>query len=190
MHVLVLHDPIPPLDDGVVTLRRWSLDDLPCVEAASADPRIPEMTTVPAPYSDAAGRQFVARQWGRLDEGAGVSLAIGLAPTGEAVGCLVLLARPDRRAAGLGLGYWVVPATRRRGVATRAARLAVPWAFDALGADRVEALVEPANTASRRVLEAAGLREEGLLRDYLRYPGRRADAVVYRRLRGDAATPP
>ena len=37
---MVLEYPDPELRSSLVLLRTWSYDDLPCIEAASADPRI------------------------------------------------------------------------------------------------------------------------------------------------------
>ena len=169
----------PELTDGVLRLRRWTLDDLPCVAQAAADPAIPEMSTVPATFTAEAGRAFIERQWARPAEGAGLSLAIEDAAAREAVGALSLLHRPGQQAGAVGIGYWIAPAARRRGLATRAVRLAAAWALHEAGTARVAALVEPANVASRRVVEAAGFEREGLLRAYLQFPTRRGDAIVY-----------
>jgi RimJ/RimL family protein N-acetyltransferase len=175
----------PELADGVVRLRRWTLDDLACVEQAAADPRIVEMTTLPQAYSPAEGRAFVERQWGRPGEGAGLSLAIEEVAAGCAAGALVLLHRHGQQAGAVGIGYWIVPAARGRGLATRAVRLAAAWALREGAKARVEALVEPANVASQRVVEAAGFQREGLLRAYLQFADRRGDAAVYSLLAGD-----
>jgi RimJ/RimL family protein N-acetyltransferase len=175
----------PVLGDGVVRLRRWALEDLACVEQAAADPHIVEMTTVPAAYSRAEGRAFVERQWGRPAEGAGLSLAIEDVAVGRAVGALSLLHRHGQQAGAVGIGYWIVPAARCRGLATRAVALAAAWALREGGAARVEALVEPSNVGSQRVVETAGFQREGLLRSYLQFADRRGDAVVYSLLPGD-----
>jgi len=50
---------------------------------------------------------------------------------------------------------------------------------------RVEAWVEPDNAASLRVLGAAGFTREGVLRSFLSYQRRRADAVVFSRIAED-----
>ena len=131
-----------------------------------------------------------------------MSFAIAAADAGEALGCISLLVRPQPGTAptghpdGLlfmpqpgtvGLGYWVLERARRRGLASRAAGMLVRWALSDAGMERVEALVEPDNLASQRVLERAGLRREGHLRAYLDLPpdGRRGDAYIYARLRDD-----
>jgi len=50
--------------------------------------------------------------------------------------------------------------------------------------DRIEAWVEPANEASQRALSVNGFEREGLLRSFLVLGSRRADVLVYSRLRG------
>ena len=62
------------------------------------------------------------------------------------------------------LGYIFNPRDQRRGYATEAARALVAHAFAAMGAHRVVAMCNPANTASWRVLEKAGFEREGHLR--------------------------
>ena len=86
-----------------------------------------------------------------------------------------------------GVGYWVLARARRRGIATAAVRLLTRWAIAEAGLRRIEALVEPGNPASLRVLERCSFRREGLLRDYLDRgeEGRRGDAYVYSLIFGD-----
>jgi [ribosomal protein S5]-alanine N-acetyltransferase len=87
----------------------------------------------------------------------------------------------------VGLGYWVLARARRRGLASRAADLLVRWALAAAGLQRVEALVDPDNVASKRVVEKAGFQREGYLRSYLGpdADGRRSDALLYSLVRED-----
>ena len=173
------------LTDGVALLRKWSEADVGCVREASADPRIPQWTTVPAAFTEAAGLAFIRRQWGRLDSGEGISLALADAAANEAVGLIAAMLHP--RWPGVAeIGYWVIPRARGRGLATRAIRLASAWALSDAGLARVEALVEPGNSPSQRALLAAGFRVEGVLRSFLTSnDGRRADAVVFSRVAAD-----
>ena len=158
----MLSYPEPPLKDGVVQLRRWEHRDLPCVEAASTDPRIPADTTVPAVFTEAEGLAYIERQWHRQSGGEGLPLAVEHIERGLAVGFIVLLYRHQPRV--LGLGYWVIPPARGHGLAQRAVRLLVPWVLGLGPVNRVEALVEPSNLASLRTIEGAGFQREGLLR--------------------------
>lgn len=184
-------DPAYPdeLSDGALRLRSWRFDDVACVEQASQDPDIPKGTTVPTRYSPQEGLAFIRRQHSRLTAREGVSLAITQADGDVAIGLIVLSARPQAGVAGI--GYWIVPAVRGRGLATRAIGLMTAWGLDGLGFARVEAWVQPGNTASRLSLEKNDFALEGRLRSFLEFDGKRADVLVYSRLaaRQGEATP-
>lgn len=124
---------------------------------------------------------WIARQHSRTRSGAGWSLAITERATGAAVGCVVLIRRPQRGVAGV--GYWVVPAARGHGYASRAVGLLTCWGLTVAGLARVEAWVEPGNDASVRLLRRCGFEPEGRLRSFLSFPPRRADALVFSRVR-------
>jgi ribosomal-protein-alanine N-acetyltransferase len=83
------------------------------------------------------------------------------------------------------LGYWVGEPYQGRGYTTDGVRAAVTFAFEELGLHRVEAAVQPANTASRRVLSKAGFQEEGFARAYLKIAGAWCDHVLFGRVRDD-----
>jgi len=179
----LLSYPDPPLTDGTVMLRRWAESDIGCVEEASRDPHIPEGTTVPARFTTADGLAWIERQWGRADNGEGLSLAIADAGSDDALGAVVLM---FRRQPGIAeIGYWLVERARGRRLASRAVALVARWALTDAPLARVEALVEPENIASQRVLESVGFQREGHLRSYLVFNERRADAFIYSLLPGD-----
>ncbi|HEY3766151.1 MAG TPA: GNAT family protein [Gaiellales bacterium] len=148
---------------------------------------------------------WIEAQWRRRQDGAGLSLAIADAGSGEALGCISLNARPQPGTApvgdpagivfvpqpgSFGIGYWVIERARGRGLASRAVALLARWAFAEAGTARIEALVEPDNIASLRVVEKAGFEREGRLRGYLgpEADGRRGDVFVYSLLPSDLLT--
>lgn len=168
--------PDPPLGDEVVALRAWRAADLTTVVEASRDPYIPKVTTVPAPLTRDAGVRWLERQDARSRSGIGVSLAIAETSTREAVGAVVLM----HRGHGLyGLGYWLLRTARGRGLASRAVLLVAPWALAQPEVAGLEALVEPWNEASCRVVERAGFTRDRLLPGEISVAGRRADVIRY-----------
>ena len=177
--------PDPELAGDLVRLRRWSLDDLSCIEAASSDPEIPQGTTVPAVYSEAEGRAFIERQWGRQTSGQGVSQAIVDLASGDAVG-LMWLAHddPPYQAA---IGYWLVPEARGRGLGSEAVRLASHWVLMETEVHRLVAQVVPGNEPSAAVLRKSGFIEEGVLREWLQRGDEHIDVVQYSLLATDLA---
>jgi RimJ/RimL family protein N-acetyltransferase len=98
---------------------------------------------------------------------------------------LALAPHIDREAGEVELGYIVGPWARGRGVATEALRLLTRWAFDELGAQRIELIIEAANAPSVRVAERCGYVLEGERRSTYLKQGRRVDARIYSRLPSD-----
>lgn len=98
------------------------------------------------------------------------------------------------------LGYWIGEPYARQGYMSEGLFAVLDFIFGPLGLHRAEAACLPRNTASRRLLEKLGFREEGLARGYLRIAGRWQDHVLYAQLaeefqerRGElraATTPP
>jgi RimJ/RimL family protein N-acetyltransferase len=77
------------------------------------------------------------------------------------------------------IGYWTRTGATGRGIATSATRLLARHAFDDLGLQRIEIVVEPENLASRRVAERAGAKFEGVARRRVLHRGRALDAALY-----------
>ncbi len=67
----------------------------------------------------------------------------------------------EHRGPEVELGYDLHPDVWGQGLATEAATAVVEAALGPLGLERLVAVVKPANAASRRVLEKAGLRDAG-----------------------------
>lgn len=65
-------------------------------------------------------------------------------------------------------GYWIDPDYWGKGAASTALVLVRDFLFSECGAERVQAVVEPDNPASIRVLEKCGYQREGLLKKF--YP--------------------
>ena len=62
------------------------------------------------------------------------------------------------------VGFWAHPEARGRGLTTRATVLALAHGFTTYDLVRIQGHAALANTASRHVLEAGGLREAGVAR--------------------------
>lgn len=85
-----------------------------------------------------------------------------------------------RRAALHGnLGYWMSVDSAGKGIMSEAVGIILPFVFDTLGLQRLQAACLPENTASRRVLEKNRFREEGYAESYLQIDGRWQDHVLY-----------
>lgn len=172
-----LPDPMPRA--GRVALRAWSEEDAPFIAAAGADQHLQRFILgLPSPYTVAAAEAWIAGQGEARQLGQRLDLAVIDPVSGRLLGS-VGLASVDEHHARAELGYWTAPAERRRGVATGAALLLARWAFEVLGLDRLQLLVEPVNMPSLRVAESLGAVQEGLLREYSLIAGMRRDVLMY-----------
>jgi len=69
------------------------------------------------------------------------------------------------------VGYWVDQAVAGRGVMPTAVALVTDHCFGTAGLHRLEINIRPENTASLRVVEKLGFRDEGLRRSFLHIDG-------------------
>jgi len=175
----------PWLTDGVVSLRPWTLDDVPeIVTAIDGDPEISRwLDNIPQPYTADAAAAYIS---GEIvpDE---TSFAITDAASGRVLGSIGVTWSRQRDVGEI--GYWIRGDARRRGAVTRALVLLSRSALLEEGAARVQLRADPQNIGSCRAAEKAGFRREGVLRDahWNERLGRRQDHVLFSLLRSDLA---
>jgi RimJ/RimL family protein N-acetyltransferase len=177
---------VPDLRDEAIVLRPPGESDVDAITAACQDPDIPRFTRVPSPYTRDDAVAFVESSQEHWREGAvALNFVIDDVSTGGLVGScgLHLRSRPEVAE----IGYWIAADARRRGIASRTARLVAAWAIDTLGIRRLELMTDPRNVASQRVAVAAGFTREGLLRSYATIGCGLTDVVMFSRLPGDGA---
>lgn len=85
---------------------------------------------------------------------------------------------------GLELSYVIYElAERRKGATSEAVRLLTKYLFDTKKANRLQLIIHPENTASRRVAEKNGFAHEGTMRGAWYHRGQYHDVEVYALLR-------
>jgi ribosomal-protein-alanine N-acetyltransferase len=105
-------------------------------------------------------------------------LAITLRETGRLIGnCGLRRASPTAFQADM--GYELAPEEWGNGYATEAARCMLDFGFGELGLHRIWATCLAENTASARVLERIGMRQEGRMRQDQWMKGRWWDTLLY-----------
>ncbi|HEY0390039.1 MAG TPA: GNAT family N-acetyltransferase [Gaiellales bacterium] len=176
--------PDPPLTDGTVVLRPMQESDLIGLLEEGADETTRTWVNVPIPYTEQHAREELAlltRGWD--DPSAPLALTITEPDSDAYRGVVIILA--NRPQGIVELAYGVHPSARRRGYASRAARLVARWALTDLGAARVEARADPENVASLGVLRKAGFTREGLERQSRSLQGVRKDMVCWSMIPAD-----
>jgi RimJ/RimL family protein N-acetyltransferase len=176
--------PVEGIAGGSVRLRLRSDADTPAIVAACRDPEIARWTRVPDRYDEVAAAEWAAESSRQQAAGEGIHLLIVDAETDDLLGSIGVpgLNRAERRC---GLGYWLAPGARGRGLMTGAVRLMSAWILESLPVDRIEIAIQQENRASRAVATRAGYTFEGVLRSHTLIKGRRRDMAVYSLLRGE-----
>ena len=181
----------PVLSDGVVTLRPHQDSDEDAAVEQCRDPESVRWTSVPRPYGPEQARAFIsaaARGWAQ-----GGNRVWAVEVTDPLTGRPRFAGSIDYRPDGAGaaeLGFGLHPAVRGQRLMTRAARLAITYAFDRDDIEVMHWRAYVGNWASRRTAWRLGFRVEGTVRQLLAHDGRRYDAWTGSLLKGEPMEPP
>ncbi|MGW1350524.1 GNAT family N-acetyltransferase [Streptomyces sp. NPDC002409] len=177
-------------DLGDVVLRPWTREDagsetlLDGLVAAGTDPDIALWNPIAIADRDAA-RAWVEARDGVWERGAAAPFVALDATDGTLLGG-VNLRWVDREDGLAMIGYWLLPAARGRGLATRGTRAVTSWGFATADARRIEIAHAVGNEASCRVADRCGYLPEGTLRDSHRFgDGKYHDEHLHARLSTD-----
>ena len=165
-----------------ITLVPWEERFIPQVAKYANNPHIAAnlRDVFPWPYTEADADWFV-RDCMALDGQGVLFRAIDL--DGQAVGSISVTVGSDVYRRSGELGYWLAEPFWGRGIMTEAVGRICREAFSAFDLVRIFAEPYAANIASRRVLEKAGFRQEGLLRQSVCKKGEILDSCIYALLR-------
>ena len=162
-----------------LALREFVEDDWRVVLAYQSDPRYLRFypwTQRTADDVQAFVQQFIA--WQTEHPRTKFQLALVAVAEAQLIGtCGIRKEHADAREAEL--GYEIAPRFWGRGYATEAAQAVLAFGFEDLHLHNIWASCIAENTASVRVLEKLGMRQEGRLREHRWMKGRWWDTLLY-----------
>lgn len=159
--------PEPALRADAFELREFVPEDVEAIIAAGCDWQITNHTFMPREPDRGRAAAWIERAVAGWDDGA-CRLAINAIddPSRRCVGQAgVLLQQIPGNAEAV---YWLLEEARGRGWGAQALDLTTRWAFEHLGVERMEVLIDIENEASQRTAEKAGFVREGVRRGYER----------------------
>ena len=175
------------LSTNRLTLRRVIADDAPHLLAYLSKPEVVRHMGLDPFTSLEDALEEIAWYDSILEEGTGVRWGITLTGQDEVIGsCGFLNVSSKHHRAEI--GFELSPDYWGQGIAHEALEVVVRHGFAQLGLHRIEALVEPTNIASQRLLERVGFIREGLLRGYEFTQGKYDDLYMYSLLETDSMT--
>lgn len=173
---------VPTITYGNITLRPSCESDIKSIFQACQDPLISHFTTVPADYTLEHAQAFVRQ----LDpEGLQSKREIrfivetnsGSAPAFAGV---ISFHSPSFSNKVAEVGYWIAKEFRGKSIGTTALKILTNFGFETMGWNRIEAMIDHDNEASKKVVTRVGYEHEGLLRQrVVREDGSIIDMDVY-----------
>lgn len=138
-------------------------DDQPFIFEGLSHPEVIPFYGVRYDSFEATGAQM---DWYRKleEDGTGTAWKMVDKREGNKLGVIsVYCYKPEHNKAEI--GFWLLPQYWNQGYALEAVKAAIIYWKESKGLYRLEGFVEEGNTASRRLLEKAGFRHEGTMKD-------------------------
>jgi len=161
-----------------VTLRKLRKSDIDDITKYCSDRRVSKWTLhVPYPYKKKDAIWFTkdsAKKWGKD------AYVYSVRHEGKLVGVIDIRPREYDSAE---IGYWVGREHWGKGFASEATKLIIKEGFKTLKLHKIFATHKPGNKASARVMQKAGMKYEGTIRDQVKKGKKYLDMVHYGILR-------
>lgn len=171
-------DELPLLSGEHIRLRGFRTHDIDGLYALYSDPGVTRYWSFPAWTQRAQAETLLQHAIQSRSADRILCWAIADAEHDGLIGSLTLF-NINRGQGRADIGYALQSAVWGKGYAKQALRLALDHAFDALALRRVEADIDPRNTASCRLVERLGFRHEGLLRERWLVDDALQDSAIY-----------
>lgn len=156
-------------------LRRYKSSDIKAIVRLIGAREVAATTLrIPHPYTEKDARELLKQL---AKDKTQSRFGIFLRESGELCGGVGL--NLDLQHDRAELGYWIGVPYWGKGIATEAAREVVRYGFENLGLHRIFANCYVGNTASQRVLERLGMRNEGRFRQHVKKWGEYKDLENY-----------
>ncbi|MCU9613101.1 GNAT family N-acetyltransferase [Caldibacillus lycopersici] len=169
------------LESARLIIKPFEKNDAPKIQELANNEELASILGLPYPYTLQFAENWVAAMPALIASGDEYPLAILHKQTNKIIGTITL--RIDKKNNKAELGYWMGRAYWGAGFMTEAVKRMVQFGFQALQLHKITAIVLTRNLGSVKVLEKAGLKREGLLRQHRFLLNKYEDVYVYGILR-------
>jgi len=170
--------PFPPLATERLQLRRIHKNDLAGVLALRGDAAVMRYIPRPLVTTPEEGMAHIATIEEALEQNAAINWVITLQGQDDFMGIIGLYRiQPENHRAEL--GYMLLPAYHGKGYITEAIAAVLVYGFEVLNFHSLEAVIDPDNVASERVLQKNGFVKEAHILENELWDGKFWDTVIY-----------
>jgi len=170
--------PFPNLETDRLLLRRIDITDVNEIFALRSNKET--MKYIPRPLAktkeDALGHITMIEE--KIENNEGINWAITLKCNPKLIGIIGhYRIKPEHFRAEI--GYMLLPEYHGKGIITEAIKETVNYGFQIMKLHSIEAIIDPENYASEKVLQKSGFVKEAHLKENEYYEGRFLDTVIY-----------
>ena len=152
------------IETNRLILRRFSIEDAEDMYANwASDPEVTRFLTWPAHSSVDVTKSLLADWVSRYEDGGYFNWAMEFKETGTVIGNISVV-KLNERVESADMGYCMSRACWGRGLMPEALNAVMDYLFDVVGLNRVAACHDANNPKSGRVMDKAGMKQEGILR--------------------------
>jgi [ribosomal protein S5]-alanine N-acetyltransferase len=168
----------PELVTARLRLRAFTMQDAPIVAQLCGEWEIAEKTAnIPHPYDVSMAEEWIGSHPKAFVDGEAMTFAIIVTEHDLLVGAIGLHLSSVNRYAEV--GYWIGKSFWNHGYATEATVAVIAYGFEKLGLNRIQARHMTKNPPSGRVMQKAGMKFEGILRQSIYRWEQFEDAAMY-----------
>jgi len=174
----------PTLRTERLILRRLTTADADALFAMRSDPRVMRHIGRPQASTRQDALDLIDRIEANLDANEGITWGMTTHGNDTVIGTIGYYRLKLEHHLGE-IGYMLHPDHWGKGLMSEALDACVSHGFAKLGFHRIEGITDPANGASRKLLERSGFVHEATLQENYYWNGVFMDSCIYRRLVGD-----
>lgn len=175
-------DPFPVLETGRMILRQYTNTDAEALFSFRSNPQA--MRFVPRPLQESTGDalKMIESMNTNITNNESIGWAVELKERQQVIGS-VSFHRIEKEHHRGELGYMIHPDYWGRGLVTEAAAAAVHYGFTSLQFHSIEAIIDPDNVASAKVLDKLHFVKEAHFKENFMQHGKFTDTAIYSLLR-------
>jgi ribosomal-protein-alanine N-acetyltransferase len=170
--------PFHNLETKRLYLRRVVKEDVNEIFALRSDQEVMKYIPRPLVKTEEEALAHIAMIDEKIVSNEGINWAITLKGNPKLIGIIGhFRIRPDHFRAEI--GYMLLPDYQRKGIISEAIKEVVNYGFEVMKLHSIEAIIDPENFASEKVLQKNGFVKEAHLKENEYFDGRFLDTVIY-----------
>lgn len=170
--------PFKNLETNRLLLRRVTNSDCNQVISLRSNPITMQYIPRPLVKNETDALEHIAMIESKIENNEGINWAITIKNNPELIGIIGLFRiKPEHYRAEI--GYMILPEFQNKGIITEAINAVLHYGFFKMNLHSIEAVIDPSNLTSERVLQKNGFIKEAHLIENEYYNGKFIDSVIY-----------